>query len=155
MRRNGRVNVSCKNKCCHSLQILQGHLKNKPFSISLQSLLYWMSNLTTCDLCGPSNCVSVLCVFFRPRGRWAEGIGPQLPPVLPISLSFGAAQRAAVVTAHRPHSAGAGGHRCIGREHKDPVLPGHLRKPRPAAEWEHLRRVRWVWQLEILDKLSY
>lgn len=90
------------------------------------------------NLCGPSNCVSVFCVFFRPGGGWAKGFGPQLPPVLPLPLSFGAAQRAAVVPAHRPHSAGAGRHRCVGWEHKDPVLPGHLRTLRPAAEREHL-----------------
>lgn len=93
-----------------------------------------MSDLTIYNLCGPSDCVSVFCVSFRPGGGRAEGFGPQLPPVLPLPLGFGAAQGAAVLSAHRPHSAGAGRHRCAGREHEDPVLPGHLRTPRPAAE---------------------
>ena len=118
-----------------------------------------MSNLTVYNLCGPSNCVSVFCVLFRPGGGWAKGSGPQLPPVLPLPLRLDAAEGAAVLSAHRPHSAGAGRHRCVGREHEDPVLPGHLRTPNPSAEWKHLWRVRWVWQLEVWlqpsDKLCY
>lgn len=67
-----------------------------------------------------------------------QGFGSQLPSVLPLPLSFGTAQRAAVLAAHRPHRAGVGRHRCAGREHEDPVLPGYLRTPRTSAEREHL-----------------
>lgn len=100
----------------------------------------------------------MFCVFFRPGGGCVQGAGPQLPPVLPLPLSLGEAPRAAVLSAHRPHSAGSGRHRSTGREHKDPVLPRYLRTPHAAAEREHLWRVWWVLQLEIwldpLDKLS-
>lgn len=67
-----------------------------------------------------------------------QGAGPQLPPVLPLPLSLGEAPRAAVLSAHRPHSAGSGRHRSTGQEHKDPVLPRYLRTPHAAAEREHL-----------------
>lgn len=67
-----------------------------------------------------------------------QGVGPQLPPVLPLPLRSGEAQRAAILSAHRPHSVGFGWHRCAGWKHEDSVLPGHLRAPHAAAEREHL-----------------
>lgn len=79
---------------------------------------------------------------FRPRGRRLQSVGAELPPVLPLPLGFSPAEGAAVLPADRPHGAGAGRNRRAGREHEDPVLPGHLRPPGAAAERERLRRVR-------------
>lgn len=90
------------------------------------------------------SCVCV-CVF-RPRRGRTESVSPQLLPVLSLPLRSGSAQRAAVLAVHRSHGAGTGRYSCAGRQHKNPVLPRHLRTPHPASEWEHLRRVWWVWQ---------
>lgn len=134
-----------------------GKKKDIFISISSHSFLCWISNLTT--LFRPSKRLLIFFVFFRPRGGCVQSVGPQLPPVLPLPLSFGAAQRAAILSAHRPHGAGVGRHCCTGREHKDPVLPGYLRTPHAAAKREHLWRIWWVHQLEIwlgpLDKLYW
>ena len=141
----------CGFPVADSHSVIQARLER--VKVSLWNLLHesyretnvgrWMFNL-----CGSSNC-PVCFLSSRPGGGRTEGAGPQLSPVLPLPLGTGAAQPAAVLPAHRPHGAGAGRHRGVGREHEDPVLPGNLWAPGPAAEREHLRRVRWVPRVEI------
>lgn len=128
-KRKSWISLSCKMECL--------------FPVSLHCF-----SLYKIELCkiseAPLTAFSVFSMSFRPRRGWTKSFSPELPTVLPLSLGFGPATRAAIVPANRSHRAGAGRHRRTRREHEDPVLSWHIRTPRPPAEREHLWRIWWV-----------
>lgn len=129
VRSEAKVNVFSKTEVLPFSTTLMGALEKQNVSY----FTTYVKLTSAYHLCGPSNCMW-FCVLFRPGRGWTEGFSPQLSTVLPLPLGSGAAQRAAILPAHRPHGAGIGWHRCAGRKHEDPVLPRHLRTRHPAAE---------------------